>query len=148
MTKWTVHIEHLELSQKQYRLEYDDRLIAILTKEQFESFEKLLSKEQPTAGDFTKEIRQWIKDCHYLDTAHSLPDFVLLANKLLELCDRLDRAEARSIDCPNRPASKTEVEMAKRLCDYQDEVHKLKATQKDLLDACERMLGAAAIVFY
>ena len=48
------------------------------------------------------------------------------------LFERIKKLEAKSIDCPNRPASKTEVEMAKRLCDYQDEVYKLKAENKKL----------------
>ena len=50
------------------------------------------------------------------------------------LFERINELEARSIDCPNRPASKTEVEMAKRLCDYQDEVHKLKQRIKEFED--------------
>ena len=59
------------------------------------------------------------------------------------IAKRIKEFEAKSIDCPNRPASKTEVEMAKRLCDYQDEVYKLKKRIKELedflkhLDMCE-----------
>lgn len=66
-SKWEVFVEHLELNQKQYCLEYDDRHIANLTEEQYESFKELLCKapEQPPAGKFTKEMREQIAElCH------------------------------------------------------------------------------------
>lgn len=77
-------------------------------------------EQQPTAGEFTKEVRAAM-----IDNGREHSGFYDTC-KLFEACDRLDRAEARSIDCPNRPASKTEIEMAKRICDYQDEVRELK----------------------
>lgn len=56
-TKWKVYIEYLELSQKIYHLEYDDRHIANLTEEQYESFKKLYkAPEQPPAGELRKEV--------------------------------------------------------------------------------------------
>lgn len=50
----------------------------------------------PEAPGLTKKIRQWVKDSHYLDREHSLPDFVRLASQLLELCTRFDRLEAEN----------------------------------------------------
>ncbi len=72
-----------------------------------------------TPSEFTKECRETELD--------EWSDW-----RIKEICDCLVKAEARSIDCPNRPASKTEVEMAKRLCNYQDEVHSLKQRIKEL----------------
>lgn len=74
------------------------------------------TKEQPPAGEFTRKFRVLL----------ATQDRTAVVQDAYVLCDRLDRAEARSIDCPNRPASKTEIGMAKRICDYQDEVRELK----------------------
>lgn len=53
--------------------------------------------EQPPAGEDTNKIRQWVEDHHYLDTRHSLPDFVCLAKKILKLCNRLDIETQRAV---------------------------------------------------
>lgn len=46
------------------------------------------------SGEFVKSIRQRINDSHYLDSSHSLPDFVDLATLLLEACRRIEQIEA------------------------------------------------------
>lgn len=58
--------------------------------------EQLKAPEQPPAGEYTKRIRQWVEDHHYLDTQHSLPDFVFLGNKLLEACKIIDTETKRA----------------------------------------------------
>lgn len=70
----------------------------------------LLRAEQPPAGDFTKKTRDWIQSNHYLDTKHSLPDFVRLAGVLLEACDRLDTETQRADKAEVKNKSQAEQE--------------------------------------
>ena len=121
-TKWTVFIEHLELSQKLYCLEYDDRRIANITKDQFESFEALLGKEQPQAGDFTTLTRKRCSGKTY-DIPQSEVDW--LFEQLSEACDIIDRLEASR----------------ERKDEYWIEREKqLEASRKELLTLCEEFM--------
>ena len=92
---------------------------------------KLKVKPEPT--EFTKERREYIED-YYKDSGGCVlvERQGKMYNTWFESFDIIEQLQARSIDCPNRPASKTEVEMAKRLCEYQDEVYKLKQQIKEL----------------
>ena len=56
--------------------------------------EALAALDEPgPGGEFVNRTRQWLKHSHYLDTGHSLPDFVALASRLLEACDIIERFE-------------------------------------------------------
>lgn len=96
-------------------------------------------KEQPPAGEFTKEVRVQLK--HWRDFRN--PDIV---KKLEQACDRLDSSETKlndiklELSCPETMECANNKEplykwAALIMCNQ----HKLEAKVKDLLEACEAM---------
>lgn len=118
--KWTTFIEYLELNQKLYCLEYDDHRIANLTKEQYESFNRLQA-EQPPASDFTKECRE-------LRLKGATSKQWKYAEKMMQACDRLDASEDG------------ERILEERIEKLSDTLDASEASRKELAEALEKLL--------
>lgn len=103
-----------------------------------------LLKQKPEAGEFTKEIRKWVKDSHYCDTDVSLPDFVHLGTRLLEACDRLDAANGAALYYQEVNQvlieKQTQLEAENKAKDEEIERLKkeIKALQEELMEQAEQ----------
>lgn len=62
-----------------------------------EALDLLLFGEHPLMGEFTKEIRQKVNCTAKVDYLHlgEIANWAVISKDILELCDRLDTAEAR-----------------------------------------------------